>query len=218
MNRREFLKYSVAGSLAWPMFSPQVWGQRVDSVPNVVLILADDMGYGDLACQNPDSKIPTPNLDRLAGEGMRFTDAHTASGVCSPTRYSVLTGRYHWRGRLKTGIVMPFGSPAVESDRLTIAGMLREKGYATGCVGKWHLGFEWPFKKPRRTLKKGEPYRSEDFDWSGRISRGPVDCGFDMYFGDDTPNFPPYTWIENDHVLKTPSAQFRTEWTSRAGI
>ena len=116
------------------------------SKPNVVIIYADDMGYGDLSCQNPDSKISTPNLDRLASQGMRFTDAHSASGVSSPSRYSLLTGRYHWRGHLTNGIVSQWGDPAIEKGRMTIALMLKNEGYNTACIGKWHLGAIWSFK------------------------------------------------------------------------
>ena len=104
--------------------------------PNIIYIFADDMGYGDLGCNNPDSKIPTPNLDRLAEQGMRFTDAHAASAICTPSRYNVLTGRYAWRSRLKRGIVWEWDSPLIEPNRLTVAGLLREAGYTTHCIGK----------------------------------------------------------------------------------
>jgi arylsulfatase A len=211
MDRRTFLISSAGVAAAYGLGLPACLQRK--RPPNIVLILADDMGYGDLAVQNADSKIPTPNLDRLAAQGIRFVDAHTTSGVCSPTRYSILTGRYHWRGKLKSGIVEAFGEAVVESGRLTLPALLRKKGYATGCVGKWHLGFNWPFKEPRRLLQKGEAFASADFDWSKRLEGGPVDCGFDYYFGDDTPNFPPYTWIENDRVLEAPSAQWEPSWT-----
>jgi len=109
--------------------------------PNIVVILADDLGYGDVQCYNPQrGKIPTPHLDRLAAEGMRFTDGHSSSGVCSPSRYAVLTGRYHWRTRLQTGIVGVFGDPLIAPDRATIATLARQRGYCTACIGKWHLG------------------------------------------------------------------------------
>ena len=184
--------------------------------PNIVIIYADDMGYGDLGCQNPASKIPTPNLDRLASQGMRFTDAHSASTVSSPSRYSLLTGRYHWRGYLKEGIVSQWGDPAIEEGRETIASMLKKEGYTTACIGKWHLGQIWPFK-PRLgqadpgkkewssvSMNGKDPWRPEDFDWSRPIKDGPLTRGFDYYFGTGTINFPPYTWIENDRVVETP--------------
>ncbi len=211
MNRRSFIIATAGLAAAWNLGGMTCRGRK--RLPNMLLILADDMGYGDLAVQNADSKIPTPNLDRLASQGVRFTDAHTTSGVCSPTRYSLLTGRYHWRGKLKSGIVDTFGEAVVEPGRMTLPGMLRKMGYRTGCIGKWHLGFTWPFKEPRRVLQKGEAYVSEDFDWSKRLVGGPTDCGFDFYFGDDTPNFPPYAWIENDRVLSPPTVQWEASWT-----
>jgi arylsulfatase A len=109
--------------------------------PNIVIIYADDMGYGDLNVQNPDSKIPTPFLDQLASEGMRFTDAHSSSGICSPSRYALLTGTYHWRRQ--HGIVGSFGKPFFNESDITLPDVLRENGYTTACIGKWHLGWNW---------------------------------------------------------------------------
>lgn len=166
-----------------------------DVRPNVVLVYADDMGYGDLGVQNPDSKIPTPNLDRLAGEGMRFTDAHSSSGICTPSRYALLTGRHHWRKF--HGIVQAFGPSVFDAERLTMAEMFRAAGYATACVGKWHLGWDWS------AIRRGEA-----FDWSQPIGDGPLAHGFDHYFGDDVPNFPPYAWIEDDRVLEAPTVPY----------
>ena len=114
--------------------------------PNLVIIYADDLGYGDLNIQNPDSKIPTPNLDQLAREGMRFTDAHSSSGICSPSRFALLTGSYHWRRQ--HGIVNSFGPPFFHDSDYTLPQMLQEIGYQTACIGKWHLGFHWTFKNP----------------------------------------------------------------------
>ena len=116
--------------------------------PNIVYILADDLGYGDLGCYNKDSKIPTPNLDRLAKEGMRFTDAHAPSSVCSPSRYGILTGRYAWRSRLQRGVLLPYDRPLIDAGRLTVPTMLKQQGYTTACVGKWHLGWDWPKPGP----------------------------------------------------------------------
>src|SRR5260370_898098 len=107
--------------------------------PNIVLILADDLGYGDPGCYNPASKIPTPNIDRLAAQGMRFTDAHTPSAVCTPTRYGILTGRYCWRTSLKKGVLDGYSPLLIEPGRLTVASLLKQQGYATACLGKWHL-------------------------------------------------------------------------------
>src|SRR5215207_167710 len=114
--------------------------------PNIVILYADDMGFGDLAINNPDSKIATPNLDRLSREGTRFTDAHSSSGICSPSRYALLTGRFHWRKF--HDIVNSLGPPVLD-DELTMAGMLRARGYRTACIGKWHLGWNWgDIRKP----------------------------------------------------------------------
>ncbi|MDZ4287419.1 MAG: arylsulfatase [Prosthecobacter sp.] len=177
--------------------------------PNIVILYADDMGYGDLACQNPQSKIPTPNLDRLAAQGMRFTDAHSSSGICTPSRYALLTGRFHWRKF--HGIVNSFEAPVLGTNELTLAGMLKSKGYRTACIGKWHLGWNWsdilkPGAMPVLDEKKrNKAYAPSDFNWTRPISGGPLSHGFDYYFGDDVPNFPPYAWFENDRVITTPS-------------
>jgi len=189
--------------------------KRINSKPNIVIIYADDMGYGDLNRQNPNSKIPTPNLDQLSKEGMRFTDAHSVSTVCTPSRYSLLTGRYHWRGHLKKGIVRAWGDPVIEEGRLTLASMLKNKGYATAAIGKWHLGMMYPFKKgigqndPTKVgWRDGEKtlYKPNDFNWDKPVKRGPTSVGFDYYFGDGTINFPPYVWMENDTFIGVPSA------------
>ena len=115
--------------------------------PNIVYILADDMGYGDVGCYNPLSKIPTPNMDLLANQGMCFTNAHSPSAVCTPTRYGLMTGRYCWRSNLKERVLYNYELPLIEPDRATLPSMLREKGYHTGCIGKWHLGLGWKEKE-----------------------------------------------------------------------
>ena len=162
--------------------------------PNVVYILADDLGYGDVGCYNPASKIPTPNIDRLAKEGVRFTDAHSPSAVCTPTRYALLTGRYAWRTRLQRNVIGPFAPPLIAEKQLTVAGLLREQGYATVCIGKWHLGWGWP--KPGDGGKR---------DFTKPIPDGPTTRGFDIYFGTDVPNYPPYCFLENDRTVGVPS-------------
>ncbi|MFO0936881.1 MAG: arylsulfatase [Gemmataceae bacterium] len=183
--------------------------------PNIVIMLADDMGYGDLAIQNPDSKIPTPHMDRLAQSGMRLTDAHSSSGICTPSRYALLQGRYHWRKF--HGIVNPFDPPVLDRDRVTLPSMLKAKGYRTACIGKWHLGWDWNAIK-REGAKPGKGgYTSSDFDWTKRIPGGPLDFGFDSYFGDDVPNFPPYTWFENDRVLTAPTENLNTKVRPKEG-
>ena len=178
--------------------------------PNIVIVYADDMGFGDLAIQNPDSKISTPNLDRLAKEGMRFTDAHSSSGICTPSRYALLTGRYHWRKF--HNIVGSWDHSVFDSGRLTLPEMLKERGYKTACIGKWHLGFDWEkIRKPNAVpyhAGRHKTWSADAFDWSKPIPNGPLDHGFDYYFGDDVPNFPPYAWIENDRVLEPPTLPY----------
>lgn len=181
---------------------------QVARPPNVVILYADDMGFGDLGANAPASKIPTPHLDRLASEGIRFTDAHSSSGVCTPSRYALLTGRHHWRQF--HGIVDAFGPSVLPAERLTLAEMLRARGYQTACIGKWHLGWNWkaimkPGAQPTRIDGKPRGYAPDAFDWSKPIPDGPCAHGFDSYFGDDVPNFPPYAWIENDRVVEAPT-------------
>jgi hypothetical protein len=126
--------------------------------PNVIFILADDLGYGDLSCLNPGSKISTPNIDRLAKEGKTFTDAHTPASLCTPTRYGILTGRYGWRSTLKRGVLKHYDPPLIEPERFTVGQLFQENAYATACIGKWHLGWDWPLKNNsffRDSLYKG---------------------------------------------------------------
>ncbi len=203
LDRREFLGAMAVSALLTGRAGAQPTEPRK---PNIVFILADDMGYGDLACQNASSKIPTPNLDRLAMQGMRFTDAHAPTSVCTPTRYGILTGRYCWRSRLKEQVLWPWDPPLIEEGRQTVASMLQKSGYRTACIGKWHLGWTWPFVKDvDKARDKAVPV--DAFDWSRPITGGPCAVGFDYYFGDDVPNFPPYVFIENDRALAVPSAQ-----------
>ena len=114
--------------------------------PNIVVILADDMGYGDISCQSVDNKIHTPRMDRLASEGMRFTNTHSASAVCTPSRYALLTGRYCWRSRMKRSVLQGYDAPLIEPHRMTVGSLLQQHGYTTACIGKWHLGFGWRTK------------------------------------------------------------------------
>jgi arylsulfatase A-like enzyme len=172
--------------------------------PNIIIVLADDQGYGDVTANNPDSKIPTPNLDRLAAEGMRFTDAHTSSGVCTPTRYSLLTGRYHWRTHLQSGVLGGFSKPLIAKDRLTLAGLLKQNGYHTACIGKWHLGMAWPLKGGQIADDNGDfgkPFSDLSLvDYTAPITDGPLDHGFDHYYGISASlDMFPFVWI-NDRL------------------
>ena len=150
----------------------------VASSPNIVYILADDLGYGDVQCLNPDrGKIPTPCLDKLASEGMTFTDAHSGSSVCTPTRYGVLTGRYAWRTRLQRGVLSKYDKPLIGGETLTVPEFLKQQGYQTACIGKWHLGFTLDDgAKPAKGKEMGAPLGSKTSD-------GPLTRGFDHYFG-----------------------------------
>jgi arylsulfatase A-like enzyme len=177
-------------------------------LPNIVIIYADDMGFGDLNCQNNNSKIPTPFLDKLASEGMLFSDAHSSSGICSPSRFALLTGTYHWRRQ--HGIVGAFGKPFFKNTDITIPQLLKTKGYKTACIGKWHLGWDWQFlNEPSGEViqwgAKRKVYHPKDIDWTKPISGGPLARGFDYYFGDGTINFPPYGWVENDRMITEPT-------------
>lgn len=186
------------------------------SRPNVVIIYADDLGYGDVQCYNPQrGKIATPHIDRLAAQGMRFTDAHSSSGVCSPSRYTLLTGRYHWRTRLQSGIVGMWGAPLIATDRLTIAGLAKQHGYRTAAIGKWHLGWDWPIPRESAALFRARPRDDSHATeahrqaWKAAFSQpiagGPTARGFDSYFGTDVPNWPPYCFLENDRTVGIPS-------------
>ncbi|MBM3882544.1 MAG: hypothetical protein FJ387_22945 [Verrucomicrobia bacterium] len=176
--------------------------------PNVVFILADDLGYGDVQCLNPAGKIPTPHMDRLAAAGMVFTDAHSTSSVCTPTRYSILTGRYNWRSRLKRGVLGGMSPPLIEPDRLTVAAFLQQQGYHTACIGKWHLGMGWTLKPAAAgyddTIENGaEGWR---VDFTQPIANGPSQVGFDYFFGISASlDMVPYTYIENDRVTAIPT-------------
>ena len=187
-------------------------GPSVGAASNVPksLSFADDLGYGDLGCFNKDSKIPTPHLDGLAKEGMRFTDAHSPSAVCSPTRYGLLTGRYPFRSPLKKGVVLPWGTPIIEQGRLTLPQMLKNLGYRTACIGKWHLGWNWATKDGKVAASGKDSLSNVDF--KKPITNGPTTKGFDYYFGVDLPNFPPYVFIENDRTIGIPSEASRPEF------
>ena len=161
--------------------------------PNIVYILADDLGYGDVSALNKNSKIHTQAIDKLADEGMIFTDAHSGSAVCTPTRYGILTGRYAWRSRLKNGVLWSYDEHLIDTGRMTVASLLKSHGYNTACIGKWHLGLDWAKDTNNRV------------DYSKPIKNGPNSNGFDYFFGITASlDIPPYVYIENDRVTMQP--------------
>jgi arylsulfatase A-like enzyme len=163
--------------------------------PNIVYIFADDMGYGDVSWLNRESKIHTRHIDRIGAEGMAFTDAHASSAVCTPSRYSVLTGRYNWRSERKYGVTGGYSKPLLEAGRMTVASMLKEQGYATACIGKWHLGLDWPTNSDDET----------DVDYTAPLRDGPTHRGFDRFFGISASlDMPPYVYIDDDRVTAVP--------------
>ncbi|GAA4431203.1 sulfatase-like hydrolase/transferase [Ravibacter arvi] len=181
--------------------------------PNIVYILADDLGYGDVSVYNPDSKISTPHIDGLAEEGMRFTDAHSPSAVCTPTRYSILTGRYAWRSRKPVGVLRGYSRTLIEPGRATVATLLKACGYETAVIGKWHLGLDWQVKEDRRDLLQKEGYgieeemAPEDIDFTGSISGGPQEAGFTYsYILPASLDMPPYCYLENQVLAEIPAA------------
>ena len=174
--------------------------------PNILLILADDFGVGDIQAHFPSNKIVTPHLDRLVHEGLSFTDAHSPSAVCSPTRYGILTGRYAWRTRLQEWVIASYEPPLIAADRPTLPSFLRQHGYHTACIGKWHLGWQWPGPQPSRMTDVRNGQKNLHWDFTKPIRGGPTERGFDYYFGPGLPNQPPFTYIENDRVAIQPTA------------
>ena len=193
---------AISLALGLPSFSAEQ--------PNIVYILADDLGYGDVQCLNPErGKIATPHMDQVAADGMTFTDAHTTSSVCTPTRYSIITGRYNWRSKLQVHVLDGYGLPLIPTDRMTVPSFLRDNGYTTAMIGKWHVGLNIPTldgkkAEPAKGLrqKRGKgafpPAELSNIDWTKTIEGGPVDLGFDSWFGITASlDFPPYVWIRN---------------------
>lgn len=199
MNRRAFMKTAGGGAVGFFLAGRNVSAGAASKYPNIVYILCDDLGYGDVHALNPEGKIPTPNIDRLASQGVSFTDAHSGSAVCTPTRYGVITGRYSWRSKLKSGVLYTDSAPLIPGDRVTVASMLKEKGYRTACIGKWHLGMTF------ETID-GKPQGINTCDFSKPIKDGPCARGFDYYFGIPASlDMEPYYFIENDRVVQPPT-------------
>jgi arylsulfatase A-like enzyme len=178
--------------------------------PNIIYVLCDDLGYGDISSFHPAGKIATPAFDRLAREGMRFTDAHSGSAVCTPTRYGLLTGRYAWRSRLQQGVLGGLSPRLIEQERLTVPEFLRQQGYHTACIGKWHLGLDW-VKLPGKEVTElsiESPQQVNNVDYSQPFSNGPLAVGFDTFFGISASlDMVPYTFLNQDRVLALPTEQ-----------
>jgi arylsulfatase A len=193
---------NIAGLIVWLFAAFAMPLIAATERPSIVVILADDLGYGDLRCYNRSSKIPTPHLDDLARQGTRFTDAHTPSSLCTPTRYGLLTGRYCWRTSLKRGVLNGQDPYLIESGRATIASMLKQASYKTACIGKWHLG-----------LGTNKPV-----DYLKPLTPGPRAAGFDYFFGIPASlDMPPYVYVENERVLEAPTDSIEAGKDQREG-
>ena len=213
--------------LIWMLFPVTLLAQEKREVakPNIVVILADDLGYGDVQCLNPKrGKIATPHMDQVAADGMTFTDAHTTSSVCTPTRYSLLTGRYNWRTKLQSFVLNGYGKPLIAEGRMTVPSFLKQHGYQTAMIGKWHLGLGLPtidgtdakavgkdqLEVIMKEKKAMDPALISNIDWKGTITGGPLDVGFESWVGISASlDFPPFVWIkdrtfqaEGTHVRK----------------
>ncbi|MFT6620827.1 MAG: arylsulfatase A-like enzyme [Limisphaerales bacterium] len=212
--------------LAWP---PAVTMSATG--PNIVLIMADDMGYGDVSCYNGDSRIPTPNMDRLAKEGLRFTDAHSADSVCTPSRYGLLTGRYCWRTPLTRSVLFNYEPPLINAGRMTLASLLKAKGYRTAISGKWHLGLGFTAKPGQKVnFQAPLPWApgplpnqavSESIDFSVPVFGGPEELGFDetFYTAGCSTDQEPFCFIENGQFRHMSEAAYRNpEGSWRSGM
>jgi arylsulfatase A len=181
----------MAGSAFIP--HPVSAGQTIRKPPNIIVIYTDDQGFGDVSCLNPKAKFKTPNLDRLAKEGVSFTNAHSSDAVCTPSRYGLLTGRYCWRTSMKRGVLGAEAPGLITDDRMTLATILRDNGYDTAMVGKWHLGMDFPGTPKQR-------------DWSKPVTDMPLDKGFDYFYGIPASlNYGVLAWFEGRYAKVTPT-------------
>lgn len=188
-------------------------------LPNVVFILADDMGWGDVQAYNPDSLTPTPNIDRLAKEGLSLRDAHSGGALCTPTRYGILTGRCYWRTYKRHSLVMPYDPPVIPPERLTWAKLMQEKGYTTGYIGKWHLGLWYPSLKTEG-FNRQYTLDEEEVDFKRPLVGGPTELGFDHFFGTAgcSTSDSPYCFIRNDRWVAIPTHHTSPEMNEQPGV
>ena len=232
MKRRNFLGGALAAGAAvcaGPLVKTRPRATTGAAVPNIVFILTDDLGYGDPGCDNPASKIPMPAVNRIAARGVGFSDAHSPSAVCTPTRYGLLTGRYAWRTWLKSGVIGGYTPPLVEPDRMTTASLLRSRGYATGFFGKWHLGLRWtrmngnaPDWDEAQKFFKGssqdpDPRTGLNVDFTKPVGGGPVDRGYDEAFFTAACSTidGPFAFIKNRRTVGLPTCLLYTSPSPR---
>ncbi len=181
--------------------------------PNVIFILADDLGYGDLSCYNADGKIHTDNLDQMARQGVRFTDAHTSSAVSTPTRYGVVTGRYNWRSSLKSGVLSGYSKSLIAPNRTTVADVMKASGYSTAAIGKWHLGWGWDITAPDpKGIEIDNLNSRPEVNFSTEVNCSPNDHGFDYYYAFcGSLDMAPYVWVENNKATGLPTKNTRNK-------
>lgn len=173
------------------------------SKPNVIYILADDMGYGDVSALNEECVFKTPNFDKMSEDGIYFTDAHATSAVCTPSRYGIVTGRYNWRSKLKAGVMSGYSKALIEPGRMTVGHLFQQQGYRTAAVGKWHLGMN--FSTDETFVLKDDYETCEGVDYSKPIERSPITNGFDYYYGISASlDMAPYIYIENNRFTEMP--------------
>ena len=198
----------LSASMAAPGMADQPESENA-ALPNIIVILADDLGYGDVQPNQPESPLKTPAFNRLAREGVVFEDAHSGSGVCTPTRYGLICGRYCWRTSLKRGVLGGYSKPLIQPGRQTIATVLKKAGYHTGCVGKWHLGLGWQWrgKEPDNINFFGIAGQKDSVDYSQPLTDGPLQHGFDeCLIIPASLDMSPYVFIENDRVTQPPKS------------
>lgn len=190
---------------------------NIEKNPNIIYILADDMGYGDIQALNDSCRIPTPALNKMVANGITFTDAHSNSAVSTPTRYGTLTGRYAFRSRLKNGVLVGHEPSLIEAGRETVGSLLQRNGYHTACIGKWHLGLDWAKKDTAKPLFEGHLWditNTDNVDYGARVGGGPADCGFDYsYIIPASLDIAPYVYLENAYVTN-PEMHFSDGWKS----
>ncbi|GIZ09695.1 arylsulfatase [Flavobacterium sp. UMI-01] len=199
------MKHFLLIVLSFSMMTAQTNKTNKSQSPNIIYILADDLGYGDVKCFNPNGKIPTPNMDAMAANGIKFTDTHTSSAVCTPTRYGIITGRYNWRSTLKSGVLSGYSKSLITPERTTVAKMLKQQGYNTAYIGKWHMGWDWAMKN-ESTDQLDNLNKNAEVDFSKPIKNGPSTHGFDYSFGFcGSLDMAPYVYVENDQPTMVPT-------------